>query len=126
VYPVPETETAKFEKPYLQYDHIDGNAISGGYVYEGSIAALKDRYVFGDIVNGRIFYANIDGKLSDRSVYELMIIRDGKETNLVEMSGSKRVDLRVEYDRFTRQLYMMTKSDGKIRRVTKAYTLTQP
>lgn len=126
VYPVPETETAKFEKPYLQYDHIDGNAISGGYVYEGPIAALRDRYIFGDIVNGRIFYANIDPKLSDRSVYELMIVRDGKETALVEMSGSKRVDLRVEYDRFTKQLYIMTKSDGKVRRVTKAYTLTQP
>jgi len=125
VYPVPETETGKFEKPYLQYDHIDGNAISGGYVYEGPIAALKDKYIFGDIVNGRIFYANIDPKLTDRSVYELIIVRNGKETNLVEMSGSKRVDLRVEYDRFTKQLYIMTKSDGKIRRVSKAYTLNR-
>lgn len=124
VYPVPET--GKFEKPYLQYDHIDGNAISGGYVYEGPIAALKDKYIFGDIVNGRIFYANIDPKLSDQSVYELMIVRNGKETNLVEMSGSKRVDVRVEYDRHTRELYIMTKSDGKIRRVRKAYTLNQP
>ncbi|SEJ20437.1 Cytochrome c [Dyadobacter sp. SG02] len=123
VYPVPETEAGKFEKPYLQYDHIDGNAISGGYVYEGPIAALKDKYIFGDIVNGRIFYANIDATLSDRSVYELMIARDGKETNLVEMSGSKRVDIRVEYNRFTKEMYIMTKSDGKIRRISKAYTI---
>lgn len=126
VYPVPETETGKFEQPYLQYDHIEGNAISGGYVYEGPIASLKDKYIFGDIVNGRIFYANINTKLSDQSIYELLIVREGKESNLVEMSGSKRVDLRVEYDRFTKELYIMTKSDGKIRRVTKAYTLTQP
>ncbi len=126
VYPVPETETGKFEKPYLQYDHVDGNAISGGYVYDGPIAALKDKYIFGDIVNGRVFYANIDPKLSDQSIYELLIVRDGKESNLVEMSGSKRVDLRVEYDRFTKEMYIMTKSDGKIRRVIKAYTLTQP
>jgi len=42
------------------------------------------------------------------------------------MSGSKRVDIRVEYNRFTGELYIMTKSDGKIRRVSKAYTLTQP
>lgn len=125
VYPVPATETGKFERPFLQYDHIDGNAISGGYVYEGPIAALKDKYIFGDIVNGRIFYANIDPKLSDQSVYELMIVRDGKETNLIEMSGSKRVDIRIEYDRFTKELYIMTKSDGKIRRVGKAYTANQ-
>ncbi len=126
VYPVPATETGKFEKPFLQYDHIDGNAISGGYVYEGPIAALRNKYIFGDIVNGRIFYANIDPQLSDRSIYELMIVRDGKDTNLVEISGSKRVDIRIEYDRFTGELYIMTKSDGKIRRVSKAYTLNQP
>lgn len=126
VYPVPETGPGKFEKPYLQYDHIEGNAISGGYVYQGAIAALKDKYIFGDIVNGRLFYANIDSDLSDRSIYELLIMREGKESNLVEMSGSKRVDLRVEYDRFAKELYIMTKSDGKIRRVAKAYTLNQP
>lgn len=126
VYPVPATETGKFEKPFLQYDHIDGNAISGGYVYEGPIAALKDKYIFGDIVNGRIFYANIDSRLSDQSVYELMIARDGKDTNLIEMSGSKRVDIRIEYNRYTKELYVMTKSDGRIRRVSKAYTLNQP
>lgn len=126
VYPVPKADTGKFEKPFLQYDHIDGNAISGGYVYEGPITALKNKYIFGDIVNGRIFYANIDANLSDRSVYDLMIVRDGKETNLVEMSGSKRVDIRIEYNRFTKELYVMTKSDGKIRRVSKAYTVNQP
>lgn len=125
VYPVPETEAGKFQKPYLQYDHIDGSAISGGYVYEGGIAALKNKYIFGDIVNGRIFYANIDSQLSDRSVYELGIVSDGQQTNLIEMSGSKRVDVRIEYDRFTKQLYIMTKSDGKIRRVVKGYTVNQ-
>ncbi|WP_353720533.1 PQQ-dependent sugar dehydrogenase [Dyadobacter sp. 676] len=120
VYPVPEAEAGKFVKPYLQYDHVDGNAISGGYVYEGPIAALKNKYIFGDIVNGRIFYANIDSQPSDQTVYELTIVRDGKETSLAEMSGSKRVDIRIEYDRFTGELYVMTKSDGKIRRVVSA------
>ncbi|MCF0069073.1 PQQ-dependent sugar dehydrogenase [Dyadobacter sp. CY261] len=126
VYPVPEMADGKFEKPFLQYDHVDGNAISGGYVYEGAIEALKDKYLFGDIVNGRIFYANIDAKMSDQSIYELMISRGGKATNLIEMSGSKRVDIRIEYDRYTKQMYIMTKSDGKIRRITKAYTVNQP
>lgn len=125
VYPVPDTDAGRFEKPYLQYDHIDGNAISGGYVYEGPIAALKDKYIFGDIVKGRIFYANVDRGLTDHSIYELLITQDGRETDLVKMSGSKRVDVRIEYNRFTKEMYLMTKSDGKVRRVRNAFTINQ-
>ncbi|MGV3601567.1 MAG: PQQ-dependent sugar dehydrogenase [Dyadobacter fermentans] len=125
VYPVLETDAGRFEKPYLQYDHIDGNAISGGYVYEGPIAALKDKYIFGDIVKGRIFYANVDRGLTDHSIYELLITQDGRETDLVKMSGSKRVDVRIEYNRFTKEMYLMTKSDGKVRRVRNAFTINQ-
>jgi hypothetical protein len=90
-------------------------------VYEGEIAALKDKYLFGDIVNGRIFYTNINKALSDSTVHELSIVQNGKETGLREMSGSKRVDLRIEYDVLTKNLYIMTKSDGKIRNVTAAH-----
>lgn len=83
--------------------------------------ALKHKYIFGDIVNGRIFYVNINKTLSDSTVYELMINLDGKETDLQKMSGSKRVDLRVEYNPFTKDMFIMTKIDGKIRKITKAY-----
>ncbi|WP_080056117.1 PQQ-dependent sugar dehydrogenase [Spirosoma aerolatum] len=120
VYPVPDTKADRFIRPFLQYDHLDGNAISGGYVYEGPIEALKNKYVFGDIARGRVFFANIDKNLTDHSVQELTIMQDGKPTNLVELSGSKRVDLRITYDRFTKEMYIMTKSDGKIRRIKKA------
>ncbi|MDQ6479878.1 PQQ-dependent sugar dehydrogenase [Dyadobacter sp. LHD-138] len=114
------SDSEKYIRPYLEYDHLDGNAISGGSVYEGALTALKDKYIFGDIVNGRIFFANINRQLSDSTVYEIGIIQNGEPTNLQKMSGSKRVDLRVEYDYFTREMYMMTKSDGKIRRISKA------
>jgi mono/diheme cytochrome c family protein len=107
--------------PFAAYDHVDGNAISGGYVYKGSIAALKDKYVFGDIVNGRLFYLNINQQLSDSKIHELTILQDGNETNLIEMSGAKRVDLRIEYNPLTQEMYVMTKSDGKIRRIKNAY-----
>ena len=123
---LPEKPSATFVKPYALYDHVDGNAIGGGAVYEGEIAALKDKYIFGDIVNGRIFYTNVDKPLSDSTVYELGIMQAGEETTLREMSGSKRVDLRVEYDAFTKNLYIMTKSDGKIRKVTSAYMSKTP
>jgi glucose/arabinose dehydrogenase/mono/diheme cytochrome c family protein len=122
VYPVPDA--GNFVKPFLIYDHLDGNAISGGSVYEGSISALKDKYIFGDIVNGRIFYAHITKAFTDSTVHELGIVSNAKDTDLMQMSGSKRVDLRIEYDPFTKEMYMMTKSDGKIRRISKAYLST--
>ncbi|WP_138475314.1 PQQ-dependent sugar dehydrogenase [Dyadobacter bucti] len=120
VYKLPGAETAKTVKPFALYDHIDGNAISGGYVYEGKIDALKDKYIFGDIVNGRIFYVNINKALSDSTVHEMMIVQNGNETSLRKMSGSERVDVRIEYDGFTKEMYVMTKSDGRIRRISKA------
>ena len=126
VFPLKESETNHFVKPFAQYDHIDGNAISGGYVYEGEMDALKDKYIFGDIVKGRIFYVNINNALSDSTVHELMITDSGTETDLVKMSGSRRVDLRIEYDHFTRNMYIMTKSDGKIRRIKNAYATKLP
>ncbi|WAC13756.1 PQQ-dependent sugar dehydrogenase [Dyadobacter pollutisoli] len=119
VYKLPDAN--KFVKPFALYDHVDGNAISGGAVYEGQLEALKHKYIFGDIVSGRIFYVPVDKYLSPSPVHELTIMQGSKETNLVEMSGSKRVDLRIEYDLFSKQMYIMTKSDGKIRKVTKAY-----
>lgn len=121
VHQLAKSDLDLYKKPFAQYDHTEGNAISGGYVYEGNIAALKNKYVFGDIVNGKLFYVNVDPLLSDSAVYELTIMQNGKETNLQEMSHAKRIHLRIGYDRFTRELYVITKVDGKIRRVKKVY-----
>ncbi|MEO6684390.1 MAG: PQQ-dependent sugar dehydrogenase [Dyadobacter sp.] len=120
VYKINKSEKDNFIKPFAAYDHKDGNAISGGYVYEGNLAALKDKYIFGDIVNGRIFCININKELSDSTVYEINITKNSKLTDLQQMSGSKRVDLRIEYNPFTKEMFVMTKSDGKIRRIKHA------
>jgi glucose/arabinose dehydrogenase/mono/diheme cytochrome c family protein len=114
-------EVGPYKKPFAQYDHEDGKAISGGSLYEGDIAALKNKYVFGDIVNGKLFYVNIDPLLSDSSIYEFTIMQNEKETTLQELSASKRLHLRVFYDRFGKDLYVITKVDGRIRRVKKVY-----
>ena len=121
VFKLPADSSGHFIKPFAQYDHMDGNAISGGHVYEGDLEALKNKYVFGDIVKGRLFYVNINKGLSDSTIHELMIVDHGKETDLARLSGSKRVDVRIEYDPFKKEMYMMTKSDGKIRKITNAY-----
>jgi mono/diheme cytochrome c family protein len=117
VYPLQPADADFYKRPFVQYDHTDGFAISGGYVYDGYIEALKNKYVFGDIVNGRLFYVNISPQLRDSTIYELPIWKDRNETNLREMSGVKRLHLRIGYDRFGKQLYVITKADGRIYRV---------
>ena len=120
VFKIPTQESKKYITPYLEYDHSDGNAISGGSVYEGKLAALRDKYIFGDIVNGRIFFANINKQLADSTIYEIVIKEHSKPTDLRTITNSKRVDLRVEYDGYAHEMYLMTKSDGKIRRIREA------
>ena len=44
--------------PVAMYDHDEGIAITGGFAYQGRIAALKGKFVFGDIQNGRLFAAD--------------------------------------------------------------------
>ena len=45
--------------PVAIYDHDEGRGITGGFPYRGRIAALRGKYVFGDIQNGRIFAADL-------------------------------------------------------------------
>lgn len=121
VYKIAPADKDLYLGPFAQYDHREGYAISGGYVYDGQISLLQKKYIFGDIVSGRLFYVNMDTSLSDSTVYELKIVESGIETDLRKMTGIQRLHLRIGYDRFSRQLYVITKADGKIRRVVKAY-----
>jgi hypothetical protein len=41
------------------YDHRDGQAVSGGFAYHGRIDALRGKFVFGDLVRGRVFAADL-------------------------------------------------------------------
>jgi len=52
-------EKEEFIYPVAMYDHNDGQAISGGLTYHGRGAALRGKLVFGDIVRGRIFVADV-------------------------------------------------------------------
>lgn len=56
--------------PVAQYDHDEGIAIIGGFVYRGSeINDLVGRYVFGDYAgsngNGRLFYLNANNAIRE-------------------------------------------------------------
>src|SRR5712691_2461751 len=64
LYPLPEEILDGRQKdgityPVAIYDHDEGRAISSGFAYHGRIAALRGKYVFGDIHGGRIFAADL-------------------------------------------------------------------
>ncbi|WP_353952227.1 PQQ-dependent sugar dehydrogenase [Knoellia sp. S7-12] len=71
------TTSPTFTDPVAQYDHDDGTAIIGGYVYRGSsVPALRGQYVFGDTsrrlnnAHGRLF-ATSGAKTGPHRVVEL-------------------------------------------------------
>ena len=48
-----------FTYPVAIYDHNDGQAVTGGFAYHGRIDALRGKFVFGDLVRGRLFAADL-------------------------------------------------------------------
>ena len=121
VRPATAAELAGTHPPFGEYDHHDGAAITGGYVYHGPLEKLRDKYIFGDIVTGRLFFMHLGADLSDHTIYEINIVRDGAFTGLKALSQVDRAHLRLGYDERTGDLFLMTKGDGMIRRVTAAY-----
>ncbi len=123
VYPLPADDSSShFTYPVAQYDHDEGNAISGGLEYWGSkLSALKGKYLFGDIVKGRLFFVNMgDLQLGKQAViHELRMTIGGKPTNLVETTGEDKVDVRFGRDN-TGEMYILTKPDGKVYKVVGA------
>ena len=49
----------EFIYPVAIYDHRDGQAVSGGFAYYGTIPALRGKFVFGDVQRGRLFVADV-------------------------------------------------------------------
>ena len=48
-----------FIYPVAMFDHTEGQAVSGGFAYQGRIAALRGKFVFGDIARGRLFVSDL-------------------------------------------------------------------
>lgn len=118
----PDDSTYNITYPVAQYDHDEGNAISGGFEYWGKkIPALQGKAIFGDIVKGRVFFVEMDElKIGNQAtIQEMKVSLDGKVTTLVELSGAQKVDMRFGRDH-TGELYVMTKPDGKVYRVVSA------
>jgi glucose/arabinose dehydrogenase/mono/diheme cytochrome c family protein len=105
-----------YKYPALQYDHQEGNAISAGFVYNSdAIPALKGKYVFGDVVNGRVFYVEnnslAQGKQAE--IKELDLEINGKNVNFIDLCGNSKTDLRFGQG-INGEVYLYTKTDGKM------------
>src|SRR5262245_50437255 len=49
----------EFSYPVAMFDHTQGQATTGGFAYHGRVPALRGKFVFGDIVRGRVFVADL-------------------------------------------------------------------
>jgi len=129
-----------FTYPVAAYSHLPaagagpcddtGYAVIGGFVYRGKLKALRGEYVFGDGVNGRMFHVDA-ARMSHGSalarVHELTLREDGKQVTMRDIAsdpgvltaGKPRVDLRLGIDN-DGELYVLSKSNGKIWRITAA------
>ena len=117
-----EVDDSAHTAPLAAYDHDDGAAIAGGFVYRGSlIPELYGLYLFGDIRNGRIFFFDPDLAASgeETSLKEAHIHINGVEIDfidLVDPDGSGRADLRIFEDE-EGELYLYSKQDGVLRKI---------
>ncbi|MGH1364071.1 MAG: PQQ-dependent sugar dehydrogenase [Calditrichia bacterium] len=119
VYPLPANDsTFNYTYPVAQYDHDEGFGIVGGFVYRGTnVPALIGKYVFGDIVRGRIFYVEVDSLVQGRQaedIKELRLFQNGNEVTLLQLVGNTRADLRFGVDD-QQEMYVLTKQDAVVR-----------
>jgi Glucose / Sorbosone dehydrogenase len=133
VYPLP-ADDARFgyTYPVVAYDHDrpagsapcadSGDAVIGGFVYRGhDVPALRGKYVFGDDVNGSIWYSNANEMRRGTglaTIHELMVFdAAGTRITMADLAGDTRVDLRFGQDA-RGELYLLSKADGKIWKIT--------
>jgi hypothetical protein len=118
VYALPNDDKG-FTYPVAQYDHDEGNAISAGFVYTGSVVKLRGKYIFGDIVHGRLFYVE-SGDLKQgvqAPIKEFDMEFNGVSSKLTAVTENVKADLRLGIGAHN-ELYIFTKTDGKIWEVT--------
>lgn len=132
LYPLPADDDENgYVYPVVAYDHDppagwpcaadSGHALGGGYVYRGRLPLLRGKYVFGDIVDGRVYYAEAaqmrqetgrEAPLSELQLFDT----SGTRLRMTDFAGDTRVDLRFGTDA-AGELYLLSKANGKIWKV---------
>jgi hypothetical protein len=84
--------------PVAVYSHKDGDGISSGVVYRGSLMPqMRGKYLFGDITTARLFYADLSAMITTD---------DGQRTNVAPIH-----ELQVVYNGVARRMWDLVK-DG--------------
>lgn len=134
IQPLPaDDEKYGYTYPVAAYDHDPpadwnctsdvGRAIVGGFVLrDRDLPELYGKYVFGDLVDGRLLYADTKdmrrGGTELAKLYDLMLYDEsGTRVTLQDLAGDSRVDLRFGQDA-DGGLYLLSKANGKIWKVT--------
>lgn len=117
LYPLPADDDGNnLDYPVAEYDHDEGAAIIGGYEYWGaSIPKLKGKYVFGDMVNGRLFYVEVNDLKPNTpaTMREFRVSLNGQLTSFKELCDDARLSMRFGRDH-EGEVYVSTMPDGKI------------
>ncbi|MEV4312863.1 PQQ-dependent sugar dehydrogenase [Actinocrispum sp. NPDC049592] len=123
-----------YSYPVAAYDHDpppglsctadSGHAIIGGFAYHGrSIPGLQGKYIFGDGVDGKLFYTETAEmrRVSNgqRAPIKTLSILDksGKVLTMQDLAGDKRTDIRFGTND-AGDLFILSKANGKIWKVT--------
>jgi hypothetical protein len=119
--------------PVAMYDHDEGRAVTDGFAYHGRIAALRGKFIFGDIQNGRVFAADLaELKKADDGIPQTMARIEEIQLYVRDASGNRigvsmrelveramgtslpRVDLHISRSR-DGELLLTSRQDGVIR-----------
>jgi hypothetical protein len=133
-----------FTYPVAMYDHGEGQAITAGFAYRGNIPELRGKFVFGELVRGRLFAADVAAmKAADDGIPQTtapieeiqLFVRDasGNRTNvtlwdLVDGGIRRtitRVDLQISQSR-DGELFITSRQDGTIRMLVADIGSTEP
>jgi len=125
----------EFIYPVAMYDHNEGQAVAAGYAYYGRIAALRGKFVFGDIVRGRLFASDLAAiKKADDGVPQTVAPIEEIQLYTRDAAGNRvyvtfrelveramgatmtRADLHLSRDR-DGELLVTSRQDGMIRRL---------
>ncbi|MBM2618286.1 PQQ-dependent sugar dehydrogenase [Actinoplanes sp. LDG1-06] len=137
LFPLPADDSG-YTYPVAAYDHNPapgwnctsdvGVAVAGGFVYRGQdVPALRGKYVFGDLVDGRVLYTEASEMRRGRApatIHRLnLFTATGTPVRMQDLSAPgapgdpNRVDLRFGTDA-RGELYILAKANGKIWKVT--------
>lgn len=80
-----------FTYPVAIYDHDEGRAVTDGFAYHGRIAALRGKFVFGDIQNGRLFASDLaEMKKADDGIPQTVAPIEEIQLYVRDASGNRK------------------------------------